>query len=161
LRKESKQLSFYIMSEIIGYMLTWTTYGSWLPGDKRGYVDDGRTFNGDIEILKRNKQRQKSLLVKLNAQEKDFVKQVIRDEAKKINHKIEALSFRGSHVHLVARPHSTSIEDVVEKYKGLTTRFLWQKGRKGRIWTKGYDKRFCFTEQELDARIKYVQNHNT
>jgi hypothetical protein len=29
------------MSKIIGYMVTWTTYGSWLPGDERGYVKDG------------------------------------------------------------------------------------------------------------------------
>ncbi len=26
------------MSEPIAYFLTWTTYGSWLPGDSRGWV---------------------------------------------------------------------------------------------------------------------------
>jgi len=30
------------MREIIGCMITWTTYGSWLQGDKRGYVKDGK-----------------------------------------------------------------------------------------------------------------------
>ncbi len=30
-----------IMASMIGYMLTWTTYGTWLRGDKRGYVKDG------------------------------------------------------------------------------------------------------------------------
>jgi hypothetical protein len=27
-----------MMKRIIGYMVTWTTYGSWLQGDKRGLV---------------------------------------------------------------------------------------------------------------------------
>ncbi len=26
---------------MIGYMLTWTTYGSWLQGDERGWRKDG------------------------------------------------------------------------------------------------------------------------
>ncbi len=30
-----------IMVRMIGYMLTRTTYGMWLQGDKRGYVKDG------------------------------------------------------------------------------------------------------------------------
>jgi len=30
-----------IMARMIGYMLTRTTYGTWLQGDKRGYVKDG------------------------------------------------------------------------------------------------------------------------
>jgi len=29
----------------------------------------------------------------------------------------------------------------------------------GRIWTSGYDKRFCFDENELNTRIDYVQRH--
>jgi len=28
------------MARMIGYMLTWTTYRTWLQGDKRGYVKD-------------------------------------------------------------------------------------------------------------------------
>jgi hypothetical protein len=26
------------MDEPLAYFLTWTTYGSWLPGDERGWV---------------------------------------------------------------------------------------------------------------------------
>ena len=31
--------------EAIGYFLTWTTYGSWLPGDERGWNRKGETEN--------------------------------------------------------------------------------------------------------------------
>ena len=147
------------MSKIVGYMLTWTTYGSWLPGDKRGYVEDGQILPGNVRTLERNKQRQKSTTVRLSTREKQIVHRVILTEAQKLGHQIEVCVVFSNHVHLVARPHSESIEEVVGRYKSVTTRALWQHGRKGRIWTKGYDKRFCFTEGDLTARIKYVRNH--
>lgn len=148
------------MSQIIGYMLTWTTYGSWLPGDKRGYVKDGQTLPANPQILKASKKRQKSSTVKLNIKERKLVQKTIFEEAERIGHQILALTVRSNHVHLVLLPHSESIEDAVGRYKSITTRALWKHGRKGRIWTKGYDKRFCFSKTELAARIKYVQNHS-
>ena len=147
------------MSKTIGYMLTWTTYGSWLPGDERGYVADGRTLPGDGKILERNRKRQKSPDVKLNTQEKVIVEQTILAEAKRIDHQLEALIVCSNHVHLLARPHAQSIEEIAGRYKSVTTRALWQQGRKGRVWTKGYDKRFCFTEQDIATKAKYIQNH--
>jgi len=148
------------MSKTIGYMLTWTTYGSWLPGDERGYVADGRILRGDEEILERNIKRRKSPAIKLNPREKEIVEQTIRTEAEGLGHKLEAVIVCSNHVHLLARRHAQSIEEIVGRYKSLTTRALWQQGRKGRIWSKGYDKRFCFSEQDIAARAKYIQDHN-
>jgi REP element-mobilizing transposase RayT len=147
------------MAKIVGYMLTWTTYGSWLPGDERGYVKDGEILPGDIKILKRNRKRQKQTTVKLDTKEKEIVKQVIIDESIRIKQKVEALVVYSNHVHLLARPHSDSIEEVAGRYKSLTTRAIWKNGRKGRIWTKGFDKRYCFNEVELEQRKEYVQKH--
>ncbi len=147
------------MSKIVGYMVTWTTYGSWLPGDERGYVKDGQILPGDVRILRRNIKRQKKATVKLDTKEKQIVKQVIIAEARRIKHKIEALVVYSNHVHLLARPPCDSIEEVTGRYKSLTTRALWENGRKGRIWTKGFDKRYCFSEEDLERRIDYIQNH--
>ncbi len=95
-------------------MITWTTYGSWLPGDKRGYVDNGKILLGDTKVLQRNRKRQKAPVVKLNNQEKQIVKQTILAEAAKITHKIVALAVYSNHIHLLARPHSESIEKSSE-----------------------------------------------
>jgi REP element-mobilizing transposase RayT len=152
---------FYIilvMSKIIGYMLTWTTYGTWLPGDGRGYVADGKTLTGNDRILERN--RQKSPAVKLNTHERTIVEQTILAESKRIDQQVESLIVCSNHVHLLARRHAQSIEEVVSRYKSMTTRALWQEGRKGRVWTKGYDKRFCFTEQDIATKAKYIEKHN-
>jgi len=141
-------------------MLTWTTYGTWLPGDQRGYVADGKTLTGDDRILERNRRRQKSPAVKLNMRERKIVEQTILTEAKRIDQQIESLIVCPNHVHLLARRHAQSVEEVVSRYKSMTTRALWQEGRKGRVWTKGYDKRFCFTEQDIATKAKYIANHN-
>jgi len=41
------------MSEIIGYMLTWTTYGTWLQGDARGYVKNGKILSENKGLERR------------------------------------------------------------------------------------------------------------
>jgi len=148
------------MSKIVGYMVTWTTYGTWLPGDERGFVENGQILQGDLKTLERNKKRQKSPIVKLNRREIKLVRQVILSEAERIGHEIKALTVCTNHVHLAARPNIKSIEDIIGRYKSITTHTLWKHGRKGRIWTIGYDKRFCFSEEELKQRIQYVNKHN-
>jgi len=30
-------------------MVTWTTYGTWLEGEKKGYVKKGRVMAGNLE----------------------------------------------------------------------------------------------------------------
>ena len=147
------------MSKIVGYMLTWTTYGSWLPGDKRGYVENGKILSGDESILQRNKERQKSNNVKLNSKEKQIVNKAVLSEAEKIGQQVEALVVYSNHIHILTRPHKKSLEEIVSRYKSITTRALWGNGRMGRIWTKGYDKRFCFTEDDIKKRTQYIRNH--
>jgi REP element-mobilizing transposase RayT len=147
------------MSKIVGYMVTWTTYGSWLRGDERGFVANGQVLAGSPEVLQADRKRQKSPSVRLNGRKIKLIRQVIFKEAGRIGHEIEALAVCTNHVHLLARSHSEFVEELVGRYKSLTTRVLWQYGRQGRIWTKGYDNRFSFSEEEFTARIKYVQNH--
>ena len=148
------------MSEIIGYMLTWTTYGTWLQGDGREYVKNGKILLENKGLEKANRKKQKSESVILTAQEKQIIHQIILAEADRIGHSIEALGVCTNHIHLVARPHSESIEKIAGRYKSLTTSALWGNGRTGRIWTKGFDRRFCFSEEELLRKIQYVNNHN-
>ena len=69
------------MAKIIAYMVTWTTYGTWLQGDHRGYVKNGTVNPGD-EILKQvNQKQQKHPAVTLTKKEKHVVCRVILKEA--------------------------------------------------------------------------------
>src|SRR4030067_3041236 len=98
---------------MIGYMVTWTTYGSWLPGEERDYVKSGKTLPGNPKILKASQARQKSATVKLDVRQKAIVRQAILDEGERIGQTIEALEVCANHVHIVARPCRESIEAIV------------------------------------------------
>ena len=56
--------------KLIGYMITWTTYGSWLQGDKRGYVKNGQIFGPNEKLKLVNQSLQKYPIVKLNSRQK-------------------------------------------------------------------------------------------
>jgi len=141
-------------------MVTWTTYGTWLQGDKRGYVKDGQILEGDQTLLKICKALQKGQTVKLTKREKEIVRRAILSESQRIGQNIEALAVCTNHLHLTARPCDKSIERIVSMYKSVATRALRSLGRTGPIWTTGFDKRFCFTEADLVRKIQYIQNHN-
>ena len=141
---------------MIGYMLTWTTYGSWLQGDERGWVKNGTILEPDIRLYLTNKQKLKSAPVKLNESQRRLVKEVISAESKKINHRIYALDVCSNHVHIVAESCSKSISRIVQRYKRVSTYTLQKNGFNGKVWTKGYDKRYCFNVKDLENVISYV-----
>ena len=148
------------MKKMIGYMVTWTTYGSWLQGDERGYVKKGRILQGNDKLKSANRKRQKFQTVKLNSSQKQIVKKVILAKAKRVNQKILALSVCSNHVHIVAHVSAESIERVVHRYKCSATFALRKCGLQNKVWSKGFDKRFCFTDKEIERKIGYVQGHN-
>ena len=141
---------------MIGYMLTWTTYGSWLQGDERGWAKNGRVLQPDIRLYLTNKQKLKHKPVKLNESQRRLVQEIIFAESKKINHRIYAFAVCSNHVHIVAEPCSESISRIVQRYKRVSTYTLQKNGFDGKVWTKGYDKRYCFDVKDLKNLINYV-----
>ena len=141
-------------------MVTWTTYGSWLQGNKRGYVKDGKILSQNDKLKSANLKQQKYPIVKLNSEQRQIVKYTIIEEDCRTNHRILAIAVCSNHVHIVASVSDESIEQVVHRYKYSATLALRKFGTQGKIWSRGFDKRFCFTNKELEYKIKYVRNHN-
>ena len=148
------------MRKVIGYLVTWTTYGTWVQGDKRGYVKNGEILSGDSELEKANKRGQLKNSVKLNSRQKEFVKKAILERAKTIGQEVLAIVVYSNHVHIVVNRIDKIIEEVVGCYKRAATKVLNDRGFEGRVWTRGFDKRFCFDEKELESKITYVKKHN-
>jgi REP element-mobilizing transposase RayT len=144
---------------MVGYMVTWTTYGTWLPGDKRGYVKRGKVLPGDPKINQASRRLQISTTIILNSKQKTIIRNAILQEAERIGQKIEALAVCTNHIHLVARPFEESIESIVSRYKNVAIFALCKNGPVKRIWTRGFDKRFCFNEKSLNQKIEYVKRH--
>lgn len=141
-------------------MVTWTTYGSWLQGDKRGYVKNGKIMPGDDKIFQSSRELQKWPTVKLDSEARDIVRGAILNEADRIGQTIEALAVCTNHVHLVARPCNETIGGIVSRYKNIAMFALGERDQVKRLWTRGFDKRFCFSNEDLQCRISYVKKHN-
>ncbi len=148
------------MQNTLGYMLTWTTYGSWLQGDTSGYVKDGIMLGENKSLAMTNKKHLSKNVVILTQSQSSMIEDAIRTKANEIGHKIYAIAVRSSHVHIVAGYTKTDIGLIVRYYKMAGQTALRNEGFEGRLWTKGFDKRFCFDEQSLKARIDYVNRQN-
>jgi REP element-mobilizing transposase RayT len=148
------------MRKTLGYLLTWTTYGSWLQGDNRGYTKDGKVHDGNPTIQQICKQLQKTSPVKLTKQEKHIVHQTISKEAMRNKHIVEALAVCTNHIHLLLRYSPHPVGRIVSRYKNISSSALRKLGRTGRIWTRGFDTRFCFSKAKMDYYIEYVNKHN-
>lgn len=59
----------YAMPNLLATMITTTSYGTWLAGDLRGYVESGKILPGNPERLKLSKHRMLSAPVYFNEQE--------------------------------------------------------------------------------------------
>jgi REP element-mobilizing transposase RayT len=147
------------MGKTLGYMVTWTTYGTWLQGDKRGFVKDGKILDMSEELEQDNKKRQKSNKVSLTKEQREIVRSSIIHEAGKIRENVVAISVRSNHVHALIEGGGKPIGMVVNRLKTSAYYALRECGFAGRLWTKGFDRRFCFSEKELKARVDYVNKH--
>ncbi len=154
------------MARMIGFMATWTTYGTWLQGDKRGYVKNGAVLEANAELEKHNKEllkHNKELLkhnkVKIPKSLRETVKTSILKEAEEIGQKVYAIAVCSNHVHIVVESIGKRCGYSVGRFKKATTKALKKYGFQNKVWSKGFDKRYCYHQHEIETKIKYVQRH--
>ncbi|MBW8036726.1 MAG: hypothetical protein FVQ79_14150 [Planctomycetes bacterium] len=148
-----------VLACVIGYMLTWNTYGRWLQGDERGYVKNGQSLGCNAKLKKANQSRMVGSAFRLDEIQKTIVRNQILETAKRMAHTFYAVSVCSNHVHIVASSVDETIGEIVRMYKRETVYALRKEGVEGNVWARGYDKRFCYNEGSLQARIEYVRGH--
>jgi REP element-mobilizing transposase RayT len=148
------------MVKTLAYMVTWTTYGTWLQGDKKGYVKDGQIIKPDADLEAANLRNLQKQPVRLTTIQKEIVNQAIAGKAEQLGQNVLAIAVCQNHVHLVVAYNGTPIEFSVKHYKNAAISALRKHGLVGRVWSSGFDKRFCFDEKSLRKRIDYVNDHN-
>ena len=70
------------MGKTLGYMVTWTTYGTWLQGESKGYVKGGKV-EGDAELKKANEGNLKREPVRLTREQREIVRKAILEASKR------------------------------------------------------------------------------
>jgi REP element-mobilizing transposase RayT len=149
------------------YFITWTTYGTWLPGDRRGWVESGvagiQSPNRKRESAARSLMVER--LVKLSVSQRTLVENTIRQHCTFRDWTLHAVNARSNHVHVVITA-DCEIDDVTKQLKawcsrklsddaGLTEVVAFKAGR--RHWfTEGGDKEIIEDDEHLQNVIRYV-----
>jgi hypothetical protein len=142
----------------LAIMVTMTTYGTWLRGDRRGWVDDGVIMPPDPALEARDAARMNHPPFRFCKNQLHAVGDMIgRSLIDRMNVTALALTVQTWHVHVVIGATHHHIADVVKCAKDAV-RYGLRPGRP--IWTDGYDKRFCFDMDAVYGRVRYVEKHN-
>ena len=145
------------MSDPLAYHIVWTTYGTWLSGDSRGWVKPGCGIQeGDPVLHAAMKFRMSEDAVTLDEKQREIVVRTIRDHVKFRGWQLLALNVRTNHVHLVvvAKLHP---DQVMSQLKAWCSRRLSEQlGRKRKWFTEHGSTKWINDERYLENAIQYV-----
>ena len=149
------------------YFLTWTTYGSHLPGDPRGSVDKQHNIPGTPRLKPHrrryaaNRAQLKSSPVRFSPAQRNLLDNTIREHCLFRHWLLHALNVRTNHVHIVVTADA-SPSDVMGKLKSRCSRRLRELDpHLSRIWTTHGSTRWLNTNETVMAAIRYVLHHQT
>ena len=148
-----------MMDDPLGYFLTWVTYGTWLPGDSRGWVEYRRGWQLPDPVLELEAAaRMVEEAVRLNRKQRDAVELQIAETCLHRNWQLHAVNCRSNHVHSVVSAADTPPKKIRIDLKAWATRCLKQQFDSARQnwWAERGSIRFLYDEESLEAATAYV-----
>ena len=157
--------------EPLAYFLTWPTYGTWLPGDQRGWIHHRRGFQLPDPITKMEaKARMSDDACRLNSDDRRVVELTIAAHCQFRNWTLHAVNCRSNHLHVVVSAGQHP-DKVREELKAWCTRKLKSFHRermsqelcetaelRSRWWAERGSKRYINDVDSLEAAIRYVRD---
>lgn len=148
----------------IGYLITWTTYGTRLPGDPRGSVTrpenkpnhQHRRPNLTVQRMAQKAMRESPLV--LSPEMRHAVHEAIEQLCSFRGWSAHAINVRTNHVHVVVSAEARA-ETVMSQMKSFGTRALRTAGMIGdrsRVWTKHGSTRYLFHGRDIERSVNYV-----
>jgi REP element-mobilizing transposase RayT len=149
----------------IAFFFTWSTYGTWLPGDAHGWVEYRRGFQLPDPILELEcAARMTEDACRLAQHQRERVNKQVAETCAHKGWILHAVNCRSNHVHVVltSTAHPKTIR---EQLKAWCTRRLKEQQvelgipeheRRNNWWTERGSIRWLFREADLAAAIAYV-----
>ncbi|MFQ5424477.1 MAG: transposase [Phycisphaerae bacterium] len=156
------------------WLLTSTTYGTWLPGDQRGFVSraatsdgghrvrnvPGTTYDSDQgDLAESARERMKGKPVYWGAEHARVVHDAFLEAATTHGISLIAFSIMRDHAHIVCQHADLTGAELLQRFKGVASRRLGQRfdpAGAPRWWTRGGSKRFVRRGDDPRAAIEYV-----
>jgi REP element-mobilizing transposase RayT len=158
------------------WLLTSTTYGTWLPGDRRGFVSPmeigvgphvrhnrpGTPYDQDLSGYVRNAARNlKCAPIFLSSAQAETLLAQFRETARIRGWRLFGAAVMASHVHIVVGvpgdPEPESLLRDFKCYGSLKLNKTWTKPASGTWWTESGSKRKLPTDSAVVAAVEYVR----
>lgn len=136
-------------------MVTTTSYGTWLPGDLRGYVNDGIILPPNPRLLNHARSLLSQAPVYFTDAQQIVLFLALRGAAEKFGYRLTDASVESWHLHWMIEHGYDPVQDMVGRLK---TR-MRQMVRRGRIWTRGYCHRCFYGGGQLNRARRYIARH--
>ena len=151
------------MREPLAYHLSWTCYGQWLHGDRRGFVDHGHRTPGEPYVyddphrLNAAANRLAESPCWLTEAQRQTVQQAVREACTFRSWDLSAVNAQPDHVHVVVRaPGHTGVQ-ARARLKDRASRALKAADRqRTRWWTDGGKVEPIRDARRLQQAIIYV-----
>jgi REP element-mobilizing transposase RayT len=151
----------------IVYFFTWSTYGTWLPGDARGWVEYRHGFQVPDPMLELEcVARMTEDACRSALYQRERVEKQVAETCQHKRWLLHAVSCRSNHVHVVvsASAHPKTIREQLKAW--CTRRLNEQQAARGvpdyewrtKWWADRGSIRWIFFESDLAAAIDYVLN---
>ncbi len=147
------------MNDKIATFITWTTYGTWLPGDVRGWRKrKGGQQLPAAQLADWSRKQLKGEAVLLEPHDRKTVEQACRNHCEIRDWHLFAVNARSNHVHVVV---AVDIKPQIarDQLKANCTGALRKQPKPlcvERTWTKGGDCEILDTDEDVYAAVEYV-----
>jgi REP element-mobilizing transposase RayT len=145
----------------LGYFLTWVTYGTWLPGDSRGWVEyrHGWQLPDPIRELEAHAKMTEDACLLTPAQRRCVERQI----AETCEHRgwvLHVVNCRSNHVHVVASANVDNPKKIRIDLKAWATQALKKTSDQEREnwWAERGSIRYLNNDESLEAAILYVRD---
>lgn len=159
------------------WLLTWTTYGSWLPGDERGFVGMNREFGLDRHsrnqpnefpsqpnetLNKYSQQIMRGDAIRLDVEQAEVLFAQFEETASYRNWTLHAVAIMANHIHCVlgvlGDPESEDLLRDIKSYGSRALNRRWGKPKSETWWTESGSRRKLRDEGDVILAGEYVEN---
>ncbi len=145
----------------IAYFLTWVTYGTWLPGDARGWVEyrSGWQLPDPVRQLEA-KARMTDDACLLTPPQRRAIEVQIAETCAHRGWVLHAVNCRSNHIHVVVAADVMIPKKIRSDLKAWTTRTLRAKFERNREkwWAERGSLRYINRDEDLEAAVSYVRH---
>ena len=145
----------------VGYFLTWVTYGTWLPGDPRGWVK----YRAGWQLPDPIREREARALMTegaciLTREQRRAVEAQIDETCAQRGWTLHAVNCRSNHVHVVVTADVADPDKIRVDLKAWSARAL--KTAFGSVrenwWAERGSIHYLNSDDDLEAAILYVRD---